>query len=57
MFADKHFSKIVEVESRLAKADFGEDHIPTEMATKLKSQMELFAPLPSAVKVFNRYFK
>jgi ribosome-binding factor A len=54
---DKHFSKIVEVESRLAKADFGEDHIPTEMATKLKSQMELFAPLPSAVKVFNRYFK
>lgn len=41
----------MEVESRLAKADFGEDHIPTAMETVLKSQLELFTNLPGNIKV------
>ncbi|EFA06539.1 putative ribosome-binding factor A, mitochondrial [Tribolium castaneum] len=47
---DKHHAKIAELDIRLAKADFGDDHVPTEMAAKLKSQLELFTSLPSNVK-------
>ncbi|XP_044265211.1 putative ribosome-binding factor A, mitochondrial [Tribolium madens] len=47
---DKHYAQIAELDSRLAKADFGEDHVPTEMVVKLKSQLELFTSLPCNVK-------
>ncbi|KAJ3650098.1 hypothetical protein Zmor_021806 [Zophobas morio] len=47
---DKQQTELIELDSRLAKADFGEDHVPIEMTTKLKTQLELFTHLPSEIK-------
>lgn len=50
-FTDKHYARIAELENRLNKADFGEDHIPTDTASKLKSELELYIPLDKHIKV------
>lgn len=50
-FLDKHYASFVELENRLSKADFGENHVPVDPVSKLKSELELFMPLDEQVKV------
>lgn len=49
-FSDREFAKLMEVDLRLARADFGEDYVPVEPSYKLKSQLCLNAPLSQHVK-------
>lgn len=47
---DKTFKFIAEIDSRLAKADFGEDFVPSEPLIKLKTHLELHTKLDPAVR-------
>lgn len=47
---DKEYFKVLEVEKKLAVADFGEDHISTDLADELKTEPELWTVLDSEFK-------
>lgn len=42
---------MIQLDKQLAKADFGEDHVPFDPLSKLKSELELHLPLDEEVKV------
>lgn len=50
-FKDKALATIAEIDIRLAKADFGEDHVPVNLVSKLKSELELSSPLEPHIRV------
>lgn len=50
-FLDKEYAKLIELDARLSQADFGEDYVPVKMETKLKTQLEIYSPIPPDVKV------
>lgn len=47
---DRHFSKAAEVDNLLAKADFGDDFVPTDPTLFMKSRLELQIKLPDDVR-------
>ncbi|KRT78995.1 hypothetical protein AMK59_8557, partial [Oryctes borbonicus] len=47
---DKEYARIVEVESKLAYADFGEDYEETDASIKYKSYLELTKSLDPELK-------
>lgn len=49
-FLDKGYAKLVEVEIRLAKADFGEDYFPVKPSRKLKSDFHLTTSLSATLR-------
>ncbi|KAF2895204.1 hypothetical protein ILUMI_10976, partial [Ignelater luminosus] len=38
---DKHYAQAIKVDNLLTKADFGDDYIPEDITTKLKTELEL----------------
>lgn len=40
-FADKHYNKIIEVQEKLSKADFGDDFEPSDIAEQYKSELNI----------------
>lgn len=44
----------MEIEKRFTKADFGEDYVPIDPISKLKSELEIWAPLEDNIKVSDR---
>lgn len=51
LLLDKKYSRILEVDLKLATADFGEDFVPAGPTVKLKAKLELYSSLPTSVKV------
>lgn len=49
---DKTLATLAKIDSELAIADFGDDHVPMDVVSKLKMQLEINTPLEPAVKVF-----
>lgn len=47
---DRHFSKAVEVDTLLARADFGEDFVPTDPTLFMKAKLELQMTLPEHIR-------
>ncbi|XP_018567592.1 uncharacterized protein LOC108908142 [Anoplophora glabripennis] len=47
---DKLYARIVELDSKLSIADFGEDHTPLNPAEKLKTEFEILSPLDDNIK-------
>ncbi|KAG5862192.1 hypothetical protein JTB14_009784 [Gonioctena quinquepunctata] len=47
---DKQYAHMMALDHRLAIADYGEDHIPSDYTLKLKSELEIFAPLEEDIK-------
>ncbi|KAJ8983586.1 hypothetical protein NQ317_019439 [Molorchus minor] len=47
---DKHYSQIIELDKRLATADFGPDHTPQNLTEKFKTEFEISMSLESNVK-------
>lgn len=56
MHLDKKLAQIMEVDMRLAQADFGDDYIPTEPAARLKSQLQLYTKLSPQLQVNNSLY-
>lgn len=51
MFTDKQEAHLVDLDRRLAMADYGEDYIPTDLGHLLKSEFSLNTKLSPDVKV------
>lgn len=49
---DKTLATITEIDKRLETADFGEDHVPLDIVSKLKTELELNTPLEPHIKVY-----
>ncbi|GLV40129.1 uncharacterized protein CBL_03723 [Carabus blaptoides fortunei] len=47
---DREYAKLIEVDIRLAKADFGDDYVPVEPSYKFRSNFYLNTTLPETVK-------
>lgn len=48
---DKTVATLAEIDERLKKADFGEDHVEVDLVSKLKTELELNSPLEPDIKV------
>lgn len=49
---DKTLARLIEIDKKLAIADFGDDHVPLDIVSKLKTDLELNSPLEPEVKVY-----
>lgn len=49
---DKTFAALAEIDRQLNNADFGDDHVPIDLITKLKTEFELNTSLEPDVKVY-----
>lgn len=50
-FTDKHYAHILDLNKRLEQADFGEDYVPIDPVSKLKSELQLSVSLDELTKV------
>lgn len=48
---DKTLAILNEIDRKLETADFGEDHVPVDVVSKLKEELELNISLPPKIKV------
>lgn len=51
---DKTLATLAEIDRKLNVADFGDDHVPVDLISKLKTEFELNTGLTSDVKVHCR---
>lgn len=50
LLLDREYAKLIEVDIRLAKADFGDDYVPVEPSYKFRSDFYLNTTLTDTVK-------
>lgn len=48
---DKSTAVLAEIDAKLSAADFGDDHVPVDLVSKLKAELELNTSLEPDIKV------